>query len=232
NTTASAFPVDINKDQLVGHLKEAIKAKNLQTFANVDAKDLKLWKKEIPDDQDDLLSNLTLNDGDELLATKKILKYFPDSPPEEHIHVIVKLPLLSLEEALSCIPPPITYSPDCKKSKTTTKANGDPPASVKLWKDFFEEVNKFRFNQQPRFERPQFIPDKVVDNEEDIRFAIDANICLVLNRLTGPKYNFSKRQPDTPGVPNFTCHLVSSLILVMEAKRKHVLEDMGEETFP
>ncbi|CAB4427626.1 unnamed protein product [Rhizophagus irregularis] len=45
----------------------------------------------------------------------------PDSPPEEHIHVIVKLPLLSLEEALSCIPPPITYSPDCTKSKTTTK---------------------------------------------------------------------------------------------------------------
>ncbi|CAB5367238.1 unnamed protein product [Rhizophagus irregularis] len=45
-----------------------------------------------------------------------------NSPPEEHIHVIVKLPLLSLEEALSCIPPPITYSTDCVTSKTTTKA--------------------------------------------------------------------------------------------------------------
>ncbi|CAB5369575.1 unnamed protein product [Rhizophagus irregularis] len=45
-----------------------------------------------------------------------------NSPPEEHIHIIVKLPLLSLEEALSCIPPPITYSPDCVTSKTTTKA--------------------------------------------------------------------------------------------------------------
>ena len=91
NTTANAFPVDIEKDQLVGHLKEAIKEK-IDVPPNFKAKDLKLWKKEIPDDQDDLLSNLTLNDGDELLATKKISKYFPDSPPEEHIHVIVKLP--------------------------------------------------------------------------------------------------------------------------------------------
>src|ERR1051325_8531970 len=92
NTTASAFPIDINKDQLVGHLKEAIKAKKHKTFHDVEADELKLWKKEIPDDQDDLLSSLTLIDGDELLATKKISKYFPDSPPEEHIHVLVSPP--------------------------------------------------------------------------------------------------------------------------------------------
>ncbi|RIA88772.1 hypothetical protein C1645_739147 [Glomus cerebriforme] len=41
--------------------------------------------------KDDQLSNLSLQVQDELLATKKILKYFFDSPPEEHIHVIVKL---------------------------------------------------------------------------------------------------------------------------------------------
>ncbi|GET52920.1 kinase-like domain-containing protein [Rhizophagus irregularis DAOM 181602=DAOM 197198] len=48
----------------------------------------------------------------------------------------------------------------------------------------------------------------------------------------GPDYNFSKRPPNSPGIPDFTCHLVGSLILVIEAKRKHVLEDMGEQTFP
>ena len=62
NTTASAFPVDINKDQLVGHLKKVIKAEQPQTFANVDAKDLKLWKVTIPGDQDDQLRNLILQD--------------------------------------------------------------------------------------------------------------------------------------------------------------------------
>src|SRR3954464_14661172 len=92
NTLANAFPVDINKDQLVGHLKKVIKAEKQNDFAGIDADKLKLWNVKIPDDRDDLLSNLTLNDGDELLATKKISKYFPNSPPEEHIHVIVEPP--------------------------------------------------------------------------------------------------------------------------------------------
>ncbi|GBC12513.2 hypothetical protein GLOIN_2v1781861 [Rhizophagus irregularis DAOM 181602=DAOM 197198] len=96
-------------------------------------------------------------DSDELLAINDIGDYWPTSPPKKHIHVIVKLPLLSLEEALSCIPPPITYSPDCVTSKTTTKAVGDPPASVQLWDDFFDKVNSFHFDQQPRFERPRFV---------------------------------------------------------------------------
>jgi hypothetical protein len=92
NTTASAFEVDIEKDKSISKLKEAIKAKNPQTFANVDAKDLKLWKVPISDDHDDQLRNLTLEDSDELLAIRKISKYFPDLPPEERIHVLVEPP--------------------------------------------------------------------------------------------------------------------------------------------
>jgi hypothetical protein len=91
NTTASAFPVDIEKDQLVGHLKEAIKEK-IDVPANFKAKDLKVWKVTIPDDQDDLLSNLILNDEPELLATREIGDYWTEKPPKRHIHVIVKLP--------------------------------------------------------------------------------------------------------------------------------------------
>src|SRR5436189_6053649 len=91
NILANAFAVDIDREKLVSHLKDAIKDK-IDVPTGLKAKDLRLWKKEIPDDQDDLLSSLTLNDGDELLATKKISKYFPDSPPEEHIHVLVSPP--------------------------------------------------------------------------------------------------------------------------------------------
>ena len=97
NTLANAFPVDINKDQLVGHLKKVIKAEKQNDFAGVDADRLKLWKVTISSDQDDQLRNLILQDSDELLAIRKISKYFPDSPPEEHIHVIVKLPRKCLE---------------------------------------------------------------------------------------------------------------------------------------
>ncbi|GBC50840.2 kinase-like domain-containing protein [Rhizophagus irregularis DAOM 181602=DAOM 197198] len=231
NTTTSAFAVDIDREKLVSHLKDTIKAKKQNDFAGIDADRLKLWKVLIPGNQNDQLRNLILQDSDELLAIRKISKYFPDSPPEKHIHVIVKLPLLSLEEALSCIPPPITYSLDCTKSKTTTKVNGDPPTSVQLWGDFFDKVNQFCFDQQPIFERPKFVV-KEIENEEDVRGVLDFNICQTLNYLLGSDHKFSRRSPDTPGIPDFTCHLVGSLILVIEAKRKHVLEDMDKKTFP
>jgi hypothetical protein len=38
------------------------------------------------------LSNLSLQDSDELLAIRKILKYFPETPVEECIHIIVSPP--------------------------------------------------------------------------------------------------------------------------------------------
>jgi hypothetical protein len=132
---------------------------------------------------------------------------------------------------LTCIPPPITYSPKCTKSKKTTKVNGDPPTRIFLWGDFFDEVNQFRFDKQPRFERPQFIRDKVVFNEEDVRVAIDVNICIVLNRLM-PGYSFTRRPTLAPGIPDFNCYLAELLILVIEAKRENVLEDIGDQEFP
>ena len=92
NTLANAFPVDIEKDQLVGHLKKAIKAEKSPVFDNFPADELKLWKVPISDDHVDPLNNLSLEDSDELLAIRKISKYFPDSPPEESIHVIVSPP--------------------------------------------------------------------------------------------------------------------------------------------
>jgi hypothetical protein len=70
----------------------------------------------------------------------------------------------------------------------------------------------------------------VVD-EKDIRNAINVNICMILNDLTGPDYVYLRKSTDTPSIPNFNCYLVNLLILVMKAKRKHVLEDMREQTF-
>ncbi|RIA88757.1 hypothetical protein C1645_227446 [Glomus cerebriforme] len=53
NTTASAFAIDIDREKLVSHLKDAIKAKKQNDFAGVDADKLKLWKVPISDDHDD-----------------------------------------------------------------------------------------------------------------------------------------------------------------------------------
>ncbi|PKC57641.1 kinase-like protein [Rhizophagus irregularis] len=73
---------------------------------------------------------------------------------------------------------------------------------------------------------------KEVVDEEDVRSVLDFNICQILNKLTGPDCIYSRRPTDATGIPDFKCHCAKLLILVVEAKRKHVLEDMGEETFP
>ena len=88
----NAFPIDIEKDQLVGHLKDAIKAKNENDFAGVDAVKIKLWNVKISDDRNDLLSNLSLQNKDELLATREIGDYWTEKPPKRHIHVLVEPP--------------------------------------------------------------------------------------------------------------------------------------------
>ena len=116
NTLANAFPVDINKDQLVGHLKKVIKAEKQNDFAGVDADRLKLWKVPISDDHVDPLNNLLLEDSDKLLAINEIGDYWTEKPSKKHIHVIVSPPeanatssreqelldrISSLEEALN-----------------------------------------------------------------------------------------------------------------------------------
>ncbi|PKK51998.1 hypothetical protein RhiirC2_803252, partial [Rhizophagus irregularis] len=73
-----------------------IKAEKHKTFHGVEADELRLWKVEIGGDHlDDQLKNFKLNDSDELSAIKKISKYFPDPPAEEHIHVLVEPPALT-----------------------------------------------------------------------------------------------------------------------------------------
>src|SRR4051794_25070402 len=88
NPYENSFPVDIdtNKVKTVGHLKKAIKEENTQAFANVDAKDIKLWKVDIPFEEENKkleLVNTKINvnikedlGGEELPSLSKISKHF------------------------------------------------------------------------------------------------------------------------------------------------------------
>ena len=109
NPYENAFPVDIdtNKVKTVGHLKKAIKEKQLQTFANVDVKDLKLQKVDISLEKEnkklELVNtkiNINIKDelgGEELPPLLKISKHFPSQPADEHIHIIVQRPVETKE---------------------------------------------------------------------------------------------------------------------------------------
>ncbi|CAG8440845.1 11562_t:CDS:2 [Ambispora gerdemannii] len=85
----------------------------------------------------------------------------------------------SLEEALSCILSPITYSPDATSSTSATETYGNLPTKT--------EFNEF---------------NDVIN--EDVRNAMHVNICLILNKLTGPHYNYSRRDTSTPVLILFT----------------------------
>ena len=88
--SSTAFPVDIDRNLLVGHLKKAIKAEKQNDFAGIDADKLRLWKVEISGDRDDIIQNQTLQDSDELLAINDIGDYWTDTPPKKYIHVIIE----------------------------------------------------------------------------------------------------------------------------------------------
>jgi len=87
-----AFPVNISRDETVGDLKDAIKAKKPNDFAGIDADRLRLWQVEIPVDRNDLIQGQPLQDDDQLKATDYIDEFWTDPPKRRHIHVIVKLP--------------------------------------------------------------------------------------------------------------------------------------------
>ncbi|CAG8706455.1 4928_t:CDS:2, partial [Ambispora leptoticha] len=140
--------------------------------------------------------------------------------------------VLTLEEALSYVTPPIYYASNASSS---TNAGGDPPIEVALWESFFDDVNGFTFDSidpKPKFEKPQFNNSYVnVRYEEGVRSAFEVNICQVLNKLMGPDYEFSRWQDGSPGIPDFNCHYTIQLILCIENKRGLVLREISGRTF-
>ena len=80
--------VRVSKEDTIGELKDLIKEK---IDTPVKAKDIKLWKIEIPDNHDDELVNFSLQDRDILPATWEIGDYWDNMPLKRHIHVIIVL---------------------------------------------------------------------------------------------------------------------------------------------
>jgi hypothetical protein len=102
---------------------------------------------------------------------------------------------------------------------------------LRLWDKFFEDVNQFNFDNQPRFPRPQFLQDNAIVDEEDVRGAFKENFCKVLNKLL-EDYNFSRLPTPTSGIPDFTCHYaIIELILAIEIERKHVIGNLNNKTY-
>jgi hypothetical protein len=93
----NAFPIDFDMNKTVGHLKKAILEKKNNTFSGIDARDLILWKVDIPQsDKRNIHMGIDIKqkfEGVELDDDlTPIREHFEKEPSEEHIHIIVQPP--------------------------------------------------------------------------------------------------------------------------------------------
>jgi hypothetical protein len=86
-----AFSVRIEKSQTVGQLKDLIKEESNNHFADTDSNSLYLYRVSIPGaNEEDLMASVKAQFLDSpLLATKSLIKVFPDTPKADTVHFIV-----------------------------------------------------------------------------------------------------------------------------------------------
>ncbi|CAI2166669.1 19215_t:CDS:2 [Funneliformis geosporum] len=160
--------------------------------------------------------------------------------------------LLSLNEVLSCIPPPVDYPPDTSTSIDSTRVGGIWPSRITRWEEILTAVNQHNFDEIKRFERPHFNEDLKIVVETNVYTAMETNMFTVLNKVM-EKYLFWKQKDSDfprddpnigPFIPDYTCRLINNgihgrQILALEIKRQIIVEglvqisneDLEEENF-
>ena len=86
---AEPFPVKIDREETIGVLKDIIKEKRKPVFDYLPADHLRLWKVKIRITDEEMPE---LNNKSKLGPTMKIDRLFPAEPPEDHIHIVIKVP--------------------------------------------------------------------------------------------------------------------------------------------
>jgi hypothetical protein len=92
---SSIFPIDINNKISVGHIRETIIEK-ISVPTNTKAKDITLWKINLPYDENIERVNIELKNNEKtgikkLCPLEKINDVFINIP-DNHIHIIIELP--------------------------------------------------------------------------------------------------------------------------------------------
>ena len=88
------FPVKIVRTESVGTLKRSIRDDNPESFRDVDARSLVLWKVSIPvnDGFKENVRKVELRDEDALSPVDRLSKVFLGQPEDGDLHIIVRSP--------------------------------------------------------------------------------------------------------------------------------------------
>jgi hypothetical protein len=85
----SPFPVDIDPEKTIGRLKEAIVAKNRNSFGEIDPNELKLYIANIRDTKE-AMGSFTFAALNVLRGSEKINLHFREGFPKNTIHFAIK----------------------------------------------------------------------------------------------------------------------------------------------
>jgi hypothetical protein len=87
------FQIHIANTESVSTLKEVIKDKNPESFRDVDARSLVLWKVSIPAGHlQKNLANVDIPHETSLSSMDDLVDVFSDEPRRKHLHIVVKPP--------------------------------------------------------------------------------------------------------------------------------------------
>jgi hypothetical protein len=90
---SQVFPIQIANIESVGILKKVIKHEISESFPNIDARSLTLWKVSIPKDRlQQSLANLDLTNATSLSSMDDLDDVFSGEPHRKHLHLVVKPP--------------------------------------------------------------------------------------------------------------------------------------------
>ncbi|RIA91692.1 hypothetical protein C1645_821721 [Glomus cerebriforme] len=162
-----------------------------------------------------------LNTNEDKLVTVIGLRLGPAKNIARIIAQINNQKLLNLDEYLLYTIPYIPYGIN---SKSSIKVSGDPPIEVKLWDEFFNNVNSHTFDHEKKFQKPTFITNFINICEEIVQLAFNINICMLLNRVI-QDVQFALRSTSSTGNSGYCCHLKidNKLLFTIEIKGFNIL---------
>ena len=74
-------------------------------------------------------------------------------------------------------------------------------------------MNNYKFVDSKKYLTPKFTPFDDGVGEMSVQTAFETNICVVLNQLLKPDYDFTRVKTNRPGDPGFACFFTQSILL-------------------
>ncbi|KAG0269464.1 hypothetical protein DFQ27_003376 [Actinomortierella ambigua] len=231
---SNAFPVEIESNKTIGHLKNLIKVKKTPRFDDIASYELILSHVSHPviaanTHQPVLLS--AIESPRELIPTENIADVFSEPPPTQTIHILVQRPppdLISELVFLQCVLDAIVgkQQEGCAGQDSTSNAYS-LKASPRPW-DILDFVRNMNLNSTPRYRRPRFMERRSFRPESELQqlFKYDLGSVSVLPPFAETIQVMSLRH----GKPDLVClkaggdpDLAESVLFPIEIKRPVIL---------